>query len=111
MWEPAGSREHNCRRHHSSENRRVNIELWLVLKRIEMESDIIPFFTLLVLCCQAGLSVDSDIVFDLFEYGSAFKKLSSAIKFVGPSKDISEICEGESFMLLSPYVAKVLVSQ
>ena len=57
-----------------------------------MERDIVPFFTLLVICCQAVLSEDSDIVFNLFEYGSAFKKLSSSIKFVGPSKGISEVC-------------------
>jgi hypothetical protein len=67
-----------------------------------MERDIVLFFTLLVICCQAVLSENSDITFDVFEYGSAFKKLSSSIKFVGPSEDISEVFEGESFMLQCP---------
>jgi len=67
-----------------------------------MERENVLLFSLLLACCHLGLPADSDIVFDLFEYGKEFKKLSSVIKFIGPSKNLSEVCEGESFMLQCP---------
>ena len=67
-----------------------------------MERDITPFLLLLIVSCHAVLGDGSEIVFDLFEYGSEYKALSSAIKFIGPSKNTSEVCEGQSFMLQCP---------
>jgi len=67
-----------------------------------MERENLLLFLLLIICCHVGLPDDKDIVFDLFEYGKEFKKLNSVIKFLGPSKNISEVCEGESFMLQCP---------
>ena len=60
---------------------------------------------LLLLCCTTlttSLAGESDIIFDLFQYGSAYKNISSPIKFIGPSKSIREVCEGDSFMLQCP---------
>ena len=67
-----------------------------------MERKDVLFFLLSLVCCHLGLAADSNIVFDLFEYGTEYKKLSSVIKFIGPSKNLSEVCEGDSFMLQCP---------
>jgi len=60
---------------------------------------------LLLLISDTSCDGDSEILFDVFQYGSAYKNLSSIskpIKFIGPSKDIREVCEGDSFMLQCP---------
>ena len=60
---------------------------------------------LLLLCSTTSLAGESDIVFNFFQYGSEYKNLSSIsspIKFIGPSKSIREVCEGDSFLLQCP---------
>jgi len=43
-----------------------------------------------------------DIIFDVFEYGESYKHLNSPMKFITPQKLLTEVCEGESFMLQCP---------
>jgi len=57
-----------------------------------------------ILACLvlASHSLPDQIIFDVFEYGGSYKHLNSPMRFLPPSSQVTEVCEGESFMLQCP---------
>ena len=47
------------------------------------------------------ISVQVSVTYDVFEFGSSYKMLSNTIQFLEPG-EMSEVCEGDSFMLQCP---------
>ena len=47
--------------------------------------------------------------YDVFEFGSSYKTLSSTIQFIDPG-EMAEVCEGDSFMLQCPASLTILVA-
>ena len=47
--------------------------------------------------------------YDVFEFGSSYKTLSSTIQFIDPG-EMAEVCEGDSFMLQCPAGLTILVA-
>ena len=47
---------------------------------------------LLVLFLGLGLA-ESDVIFDVFEYGGSYKHLNSPMKFLPPSRELTEVTQ------------------
>ena len=55
-----------------------------------MEERLGYFLLLLLAVCGSSAGV-SDIIFDVFEYGGSYKHLNSPMKFIPPSRGLTEV--------------------
>ena len=62
-----------------------------------MEERLGYFLLLLLAGCRSSAGA-SDIIFDVFEYGGSYRHLNSPMKFIPPSRGITEVLTTSSLL-------------
>ena len=71
-----------------------------------MEERLGYFLLLLLAVCGRSAGV-SDIIFDVFEYGGSYKHLNSPMKFIPPSRGLTEVVTSSSMFTLESRILSV----